>query len=114
MVRARRRRCGAIAYLMRSLGTDNHRIAHTGTTRYVDGRVPLPSFALSNPDADQIERIAALGQTARVKLFSGASYVPDAHSQNVVADVRGQRQVPGCGADRWAPGQLGPGHRRDR
>ena len=48
-------RCGAIAYLLRSVGTDNHRIAHTGTTRYVDGRVPLPSFALSNPDADQIE-----------------------------------------------------------
>ena len=88
-------RCGAIAFLMRSLGTDNHRIAHTGTTRYVNGRVPLPSFALSNPDADQIERIAALGQTARVKLYSGASYVADAHSQNVVADVRGSDKSPG-------------------
>jgi len=86
---------GAIAFLMRSVGTDNHRIAHTGTTRYVDGRVPLPCFALSNPDADQIERIAALGQVARVKLFSGASYVQDAHSQNVVADVRGRDKSPG-------------------
>jgi acetylornithine deacetylase/succinyl-diaminopimelate desuccinylase-like protein len=88
-------RRGAIAYLLRSAGTDNHRIAHTGTTRYIDGHVPLPSFALSNPDADQIERIAALGQTVRVKLFSGASYVPDAHSQNVVADVRGRDKSPG-------------------
>ncbi|GAC1697776.1 MAG: M28 family metallopeptidase [Steroidobacteraceae bacterium] len=88
-------RCGAIAYLMRSVGTDNHRIAHTGTTRYVDGRVPLPSFALSNPDADQLERIAALGQAVRVKLFSGASYAPGAHSQNVVADVRGRDKPPG-------------------
>jgi hypothetical protein len=87
-------RCGAIAYLMRSVGTDNHRIAHTGTTRYVDGRVPLPSFALSNPDADQIERIAALGQAVRVKLFSSASYA-DSHSQNVVADVRGRDNPAG-------------------
>jgi carboxypeptidase Q len=88
-------RRGAIAYLMRSLGTDNHRIAHTGTTRYVDGRVPLPCFALSNPDADQIERITALGETVRVKLFSGASYVTGAHSQDVVADVRGRDKSPG-------------------
>ena len=83
-------RRGALAYLMRSVGTDNHRIAHTGTTRYVDGRVPVPCFALSNPDADQLERIAALGETVRVRLFSSASYVPNAHSQNVIADVRGR------------------------
>ena len=64
-------------------------MAHTGTTRYVDARVPLPSFALSNPDADQLERIVALGQIPRVHLFSGAAYVTGAHSQNVVADVKG-------------------------
>ena len=80
---------GAIAFMLRSVGTDSHRIAHTGTTRYTDGHVPLPSFALSNPDADQLERIAALGQTPRVHLFSGASYVTGAHSQNVIADVKG-------------------------
>jgi len=100
---------GAIAYLLRSVGTDNHRIAHTGTTQYVDGRVAIPSFALSNPDADQIERIAALGQTVRVRLFSGASYVPNAHSQNVIADVRGRerpREVVLLGAhlDSWDQG----------
>jgi len=80
---------GAIAFLLRSVGTDSHRMAHTGTTRYVDGRVPVPAFALSAPDADQIERIAARGETLRVRLFSSASYVQGAHSQNVIADVRG-------------------------
>jgi carboxypeptidase Q len=80
---------GAVAFMLRSVGTDTHRIAHTGTTRYINGRVPLPSFALSNPDADQLERIVALGQIARVHLFSSASYVADAHSQNVIADVKG-------------------------
>ena len=51
--------------------------------------MPLPCFALSNPDADQLERIVALGQIPRVHLFSSAAYVPGAHSQNVIADVKG-------------------------
>jgi carboxypeptidase Q len=80
---------GAIAFVMRSAGTDNHRLAHAGTTLYVNGRVAIPAFALSNPDADQIERLAALGSVMRVRLFSSASYVPGAHSQNVIADLRG-------------------------
>ena len=100
---------GAIAYLLRSMGTDSHRIAHTGSTRYVDGRVPIPAFALSNPDADQIERIAALGRALRVRLFSSASYVPNAHSQNVIAEVRGRerpREIVLLGAhlDSWDQG----------
>jgi hypothetical protein len=84
---------GAVAFMLRSVGTDSHRMAHTGTTRYINATVPLPSFALSNPDADQLERIVALGQIPRVHLYSGASYVPGAHSQNVVADVKGTRRA---------------------
>jgi Zn-dependent M28 family amino/carboxypeptidase len=100
---------GAIAYLLRSLGTDSHRLAHTGTTRYVEGRVPIPAFALSTADADQIERIAALGQTVRVHLFSSASYLPDAHSQNVIAEVRGRERpqevvLLGAHLDSWDQG----------
>jgi carboxypeptidase Q len=102
---------GAIAFLLRSVGTDSHRLAHTGTTRYFDGRVPVPAFALSPPDADQIERIAALGQTVRVRLISGASYRPDAHSQNVIAEVRGRERpqevvLLGAHLDSW---DLGTG-----
>lgn len=83
---------GAIAYLVRSVGTDSHRLPHTGTTHYANGRVAVPAFALSQPDADQIERIAALGQTARVRLFSSASYVQSAHSQNLIAEIRGRER----------------------
>ena len=68
-------RRGAIAFVLRSVGTDSNRLAHTGTTRYVDGRVPVPAFALAAPDAEQLERLAALGADARVRLFSSASYV---------------------------------------
>lgn len=100
---------GAVAFLLRSVGTDSHHLAHTGTTRYVDGRVPLPAFALSAPDADQIERLAALGDTVRVRLSSAAAYVPDAHSQNVIAEVRGREHpeeivLLGAHLDSWDQG----------
>jgi carboxypeptidase Q len=81
---------GAIAFVLRSVGTDTNRLPHAGTTVYVDGRVPVPAFALAAPDADQIERLAALGEKVRIRLYSSASYVKDAHSQNVVADVPGR------------------------
>jgi Zn-dependent M28 family amino/carboxypeptidase len=50
----------------------------------------VPAFALAAPDADQIERLAALGVKVRVRLYSSASYAHDARSQNVVADVPGR------------------------
>src|SRR6201998_1745483 len=71
---------GAVAFVLRSVGTDSNRLAHTGTTLYVDGRVPLPAFALASPDADQIERLAALGEKVHIRTFSSASYVNAAHS----------------------------------
>jgi carboxypeptidase Q len=81
---------GAVAFVLRSVGTDSNRIAHTGTAVYADGRVAIPAFALAAPDADQLERLAALGGKVRIRLYSSASYVKDAHSQNVVADVPGR------------------------
>lgn len=81
---------GAVAFVLRSVGSDTNRLAHTGTTDYVDGRVPVPAFALSSPDADQIERLAALGEKVRIRLYSSASYVKDARSQNVIAEVPGR------------------------
>ena len=43
-------------FLMRSAGTDSHRVPHTGITRFDDGLTPVPSAALSVPDADQLAR----------------------------------------------------------
>ena len=100
---------GASAFLLRSVGTDDHRIAHTGTARYYDGRVEIPAFALSNPDADQIERLVAHGEKVRVRLLSTASYVRGAHSQNVIAEVPGRERpqevvLLGAHLDSWDQG----------
>jgi Zn-dependent M28 family amino/carboxypeptidase len=101
---------GAVAFLMRSAGSDEHRMPHTGTTRYVEGRVPLPSFALAAPDADQLARLIDLGETVRVHLSSTARTY-ETRSQNVVADLPGRTRpdeviVLGSHLDSW---DLGTG-----
>ncbi len=80
---------GAAAFIMRSAGSDEHRMPHTGTTRYVDGRVPVPAFALSAPDADQLSRLVAMGDPVRLRLSSTA-HVYETTSRNVIADLPGR------------------------
>ncbi|NEL41469.1 MAG: peptidase M28 family protein, partial [Xanthomonas perforans] len=60
-------RKGAIGFVMRSAGTDSHRVPHTGITRFDEGVTPVPAAALSVPDANQLARLTALGST-RVRL----------------------------------------------
>ena len=42
---------GAIAILIRSIGTDHHRVPHTGVQMWADGATPIPAAALPLPDA---------------------------------------------------------------
>ena len=81
-------RAGASAYLMRSVGTDDHRNPHTGMTRYDEGLVPVPAAAVSNPDADQLARLLQRGPVA-VKLSLDCGWDGEYTSQNVIAEVRG-------------------------
>ncbi len=52
---------GAIAALIRSVGTDGQRFPHTGGMRYGPGVTPVPIAALSEPDADQLARALTRG-----------------------------------------------------
>jgi carboxypeptidase Q len=101
---------GAVAFIMRSVGSDDHRMPHTGTTRYVDGVVPLPGFALAAPDADTVSRLIAMGETVRVRLSSTA-HTYQTTSQNVIGDIPGRSRpeeiiVLGSHMDSW---DLGTG-----
>lgn len=101
---------GAVAFIMRSAGTDEHRMPHTGTTRYVEGRVPLPSFALAAPDADQVSRLVGMGETVRLRLHSTARTY-ETKSHNLIADLPGRTRpdeviVLGSHMDSW---DLGTG-----
>jgi len=101
---------GAVAFVMRSAGSDEHRMPHTGTTRYVEGKVPLPAFALSAPDADQVARLVGMGETVRLRLKSTARTY-ETVSQNVIGDIVGASRpdeiiVLGSHMDSW---DLGTG-----
>jgi hypothetical protein len=103
-------RRGAVGYVLRSLGTHDHRFAHTGATRVGEGTIP--AFAISPPDADQIRRIMRTADAPiRLRLFSTAGFVRDSVSQNVVGEVRGRERpdeviVIGGHLDSW---DLGTG-----
>ena len=101
---------GAVAFIMRSAGSDEHRMPHTGTTRYIDGKVPLPGFALSAPDADQVTRLVEMGETVRLRLHSTARTY-ETQSHNLIADLPGRTRpneiiVLGSHMDSW---DLGTG-----
>jgi carboxypeptidase Q len=101
---------GAVAFIMRSVGSDEHRMPHTGTTRYIEGRVPLPGFALSAPDASQLTRLIVGGETVRLRLSSTA-HTYETVSQNVIGEITGASRpneviVLGSHMDSW---DLGTG-----
>jgi Peptidase family M28 len=103
-------RRGAVAYLHRSLGTDNHRLAHAGALNYTDGVPKIPAAALANPDADQLERLSALGPvTVHVTLTPTTD--ENAHSITVVGEIKGREKpdevvLIGAHLDSW---DLGTG-----
>jgi len=99
---------GASAFLMRSAGTDSHRMAHTGVTKFDDGLTPIPSAALSGPDADQLTRLLALGPT-RVRVALDCGWNGDATSANVIGEITGSKRpkeivLIGGHLDSWDPG----------
>src|SRR5690606_28313999 len=58
-------RRGALAVLIRSAGTSRARVAHTGAMRYDDAVPRIPALALSNADADALERLLEEHETVR-------------------------------------------------
>jgi len=101
---------GAAGYLLRSAGTDAHqRIAHTGVTGFRDPKTAIPAAALSNPDADQLERVLAYGKPVTVKLDLDCGIVGEYTGANVIGEITGRKhpeQVVAIGGhlDSWDPG----------
>ncbi|WP_394001294.1 M28 family peptidase [Luteimonas sp. WGS1318] len=84
-------RKGAAGYLMRSIGTSPHRVANTGITRFDADVTPIPSAALSLPDADQLTRLLRLG-AVDVHLALDVGWNGEYTSQNVIAEVTGRER----------------------
>ena len=86
---------GALAVLIRSVGTVTDDLPHTGTTRYRDGVPKIPGIALSNRDADLLEARLAGGAPVRLSLTSTAQRLDPALSANVVGEIVGREPDAG-------------------
>lgn len=85
---------GAVASLIRSVGTSNRRFPHTGAQRpFPDGVAPIPAAALAIPDAETLARLVARGPVT-VRLTMQNTMHGEADSANVIGEVPG-RELPG-------------------
>jgi hypothetical protein len=101
---------GAVAVLIRSVGTSDERHAHTGTTRYRVDAPRIPALALSNPDADQLARWLKPGKPVRLRVKSTARELPATWSANVIGEIPGTDRASeivllGAHLDSWDLGQ---------
>jgi carboxypeptidase Q len=103
-------RLGAVGMLLRSLGTADFRLPHTGAMRYEDGVPQIPAAAISAEDGAHVHRLLVSGDTVQVHLELGCKSLEDAESANVIAEIPG-REFPdeivliGAHLDSWDVGQ---------
>ena len=85
---------GAVALIIRSIGTDSDRFPHTGNQRYADGGTKIPAAALSNPDADLLSNILKRGKPVTLRLDIDAGMSGTSKTEyNVIGEIRG-RSLP--------------------
>ncbi|MEM8800046.1 MAG: M20/M25/M40 family metallo-hydrolase, partial [Pseudomonadota bacterium] len=102
---------GAVAIVIRSIGTDSHRMPHTGQMSYGNALQKIPAAALSVPDAEQLVRMIDGGTEVEMKLVLTPKSVGPLTSGNVIVDIRGRERpeelvIIGGHLDAW---DLGTG-----
>lgn len=83
---------GAVALLIRSIGTDDNRTPHTGMMRYEEGIAKIPAAALANPDADLLSAMLRRGEPVRVRLALDVGPGKDFESANVIGEITGRER----------------------
>jgi carboxypeptidase Q len=81
-------RQGAVACLIRSVGSADYRLPHTGLTDYAKDAPKIPAGAVTAEDADLIVDLLRQGPV-KMKLILTPQTLPDAESANVIADIKG-------------------------
>ena len=100
---------GASAFVLRSAGSDSDRLPHTGLTLFEANGAKIPAAALSNPDADMLERMLAAGAAVTLQLDLDCGVEGDYTGANVIGEVTGSERprevvVIGGHLDSWDPG----------
>ncbi|GGP52933.1 peptidase M28 [Shewanella algicola] len=100
---------GAVAIVIRSIGTDHDRMAHTGMMRYQEDVPKIPAAAMSNPDADLINAMLKRDPKVVLSLNMTSENQGIATSYNVIAEVTGSSKpdeivLIGAHLDSWDEG----------
>lgn len=83
-------RKGAVALLIRSVGTDSDRLPHTGMMKYEDGVARIPASALSVPDADLLANMLRRGKPVTVEMNIQAGFSGSKTEYNVIGEITGR------------------------
>ncbi|WP_237066776.1 M20/M25/M40 family metallo-hydrolase [Microbulbifer guangxiensis] len=99
----------AAALMIRSVGTDSDRFAHTGMMSIDGVENPVPALALSAPDANLLEAMLERGQPVVVNLDVHNQRLEDGPSFNVIGEITGRENpeevmIIGAHLDSWDEG----------
>ncbi|HWS39868.1 MAG TPA: M28 family peptidase [Arenimonas sp.] len=102
---------GALAIVIRSVGTDTDRMPHTGMMRYDETIAKIPAAALSAPDADLLANMLRRGKPVKLELNIDAGFNGSKTEYSVIGEITGRSKpdevvVIGGHLDSW---DLGTG-----
>lgn len=80
---------GAVAIVIRSIGSDHGRGPHTGQTNFEKGVTPIPAAALSTSDADNLSRMVLRGKPITLHLTLTPRDLGMTETGNVIGEVPG-------------------------
>ena len=101
---------GAEAIIIRSVGTDNNRYAHTGSGYgYEDGVRKIPAAAISPPDAVLIQNMLRRGEPLVIRMNMTSEITGPVKGANVIGEITGRSNpdnylVLGAHLDSWDEG----------
>lgn len=108
-------RKGAVALVIRSVGSDNNRLPHTGNISSSEEGQAVPSAAISSPDADLLLALIEKGETVELDIELDVGFDGMATSYNVIGEFDGNEAgagfiIVGGHLDSW---DLGSGAHDD-
>lgn len=101
---------GAAAIVIRSVGTDNNRYAHTGSGYgYAEGVKRIPAAAVSPPDAVLMQNMIKRGQPVTMKMNMTSEITGPTKGANIIGEITGREGsdrylVLGAHVDSWDEG----------
>jgi hypothetical protein len=106
---SRAAKMGAVAMLLRSVGSLAMQTPHTGMLSYSEADPKIPAAAITYEDATLMQRLVDAGDTVTVHLYMEAHMLPDADSANVMGEIPGREKpqeivVMGGHIDSWDVG----------